>query len=106
MKVVSLSHDAEQGMRQFVTEVVSVGRFRHRNVVPLLGYCRRRGELLLVYDYMPERRAWTSGCTARVRRCWARRSTFAPSEASPPACSASTRAGSRWSYTATSRQAT
>uniref|UniRef100_A0A0E0HNK1 Protein kinase domain-containing protein n=1 Tax=Oryza nivara TaxID=4536 RepID=A0A0E0HNK1_ORYNI len=53
VKVVSLSHDAEQGMRQFVAEVASVGRLRHRNVVPLLGYCRRRGELLLVYDYMP-----------------------------------------------------
>ncbi|CAN6293410.1 unnamed protein product [Urochloa humidicola] len=51
VKVVS--HDARQGMRQFVAEVVSIGRLRHRNVVQLLGYCRRRGELLLVYDYMP-----------------------------------------------------
>ncbi|XP_040381227.1 L-type lectin-domain containing receptor kinase SIT2-like [Oryza brachyantha] len=51
VKVVS--HDAKQGMRQFIAEVVSIGRLRHRNVVPLLGYCRRRGELLLVYDYMP-----------------------------------------------------
>ncbi|KAF0898784.1 hypothetical protein E2562_011863 [Oryza meyeriana var. granulata] len=51
VKVVS--HDAKQGMRQFVAEVVSIGRLRHRNIVPLLGYCRRRGELLLVYDYMP-----------------------------------------------------
>uniref|UniRef100_J3MCZ8 non-specific serine/threonine protein kinase n=1 Tax=Oryza brachyantha TaxID=4533 RepID=J3MCZ8_ORYBR len=48
-----VSHDAKQGMRQFIAEVVSIGRLRHRNVVPLLGYCRRRGELLLVYDYMP-----------------------------------------------------
>ncbi|KAL6640985.1 hypothetical protein ACP70R_019166 [Stipagrostis hirtigluma subsp. patula] len=48
-----VSHDARQGMRQFVAEVASIGRLRHRNVVPLLGYCRRRGELLLVYDYMP-----------------------------------------------------
>ncbi|TKV93661.1 hypothetical protein SEVIR_9G240100v4 [Setaria viridis] len=51
VKVVS--HDARQGMKQFVAEVVSIGRLRHRNVVQLLGYCRRRGELLLVYDYMP-----------------------------------------------------
>uniref|UniRef100_A0A0D9XK33 non-specific serine/threonine protein kinase n=1 Tax=Leersia perrieri TaxID=77586 RepID=A0A0D9XK33_9ORYZ len=51
VKVVS--HDADKRMRQFVAEIVTIGRLRHRNVVPLLGYCRRRGELLLVYDYMP-----------------------------------------------------
>ncbi|KAK1263576.1 L-type lectin-domain containing receptor kinase IV.1 [Acorus gramineus] len=39
-------------MREFVAEITSVGRLRHRNIVPLLGYCRRKGELLLVYDYM------------------------------------------------------
>ncbi|KAG8091719.1 hypothetical protein GUJ93_ZPchr0012g20056 [Zizania palustris] len=48
-----VSHDAKQRMKQFVAEVASIGRLRHRNVVPLLGYCRRKGELLLVYDYMP-----------------------------------------------------
>ncbi|XP_062201393.1 L-type lectin-domain containing receptor kinase SIT2-like [Phragmites australis] len=48
-----VSHDARQGMKQFIAEVVSIGRLRHRNVVQLLGYCRRRGELLLIYDYMP-----------------------------------------------------
>ncbi|KAJ4704630.1 receptor lectin kinase [Melia azedarach] len=40
-------------MREFVAEIVSMGRLRHRNLVQLLGYCRRKGELLLVYDYMP-----------------------------------------------------
>ncbi|KAK1275095.1 L-type lectin-domain containing receptor kinase IV.1 [Acorus gramineus] len=39
-------------MREFVAEIVSIGRLRHRNIVQLLGYCRRKGELLLVYDYM------------------------------------------------------
>lgn len=40
-------------MKEFIAEVVSIGRLRHRNLVQLLGYCRRKGELLLVYDYMP-----------------------------------------------------
>ncbi|KAL1321554.1 hypothetical protein HN51_066401 [Arachis hypogaea] len=52
--VKRVSHESRQGMREFVAEIVSIGRLRHRNLVPLLGYCRRKGELLLVYDYMPK----------------------------------------------------
>jgi serine/threonine protein kinase len=51
--VKKVSHESRQGMKEFVAEVVSIGRLRHRNLVQLLGYCRRKGELLLVYDYMP-----------------------------------------------------
>ncbi|XP_078150510.1 L-type lectin-domain containing receptor kinase SIT2-like isoform X2 [Carex rostrata] len=51
--VKRVSHKSSQGMKQFIAEVVSIGRLRHRNLVQLLGYCRRKGELLLVYDYMP-----------------------------------------------------
>jgi serine/threonine protein kinase len=50
--VKRVSHDSRQGVREFVAEVVSIGRLRHRNLVQLLGYCRRKGELILVYDYM------------------------------------------------------
>jgi hypothetical protein len=51
--VKRVSHESRQGMKEFVAEVSSIGRLRHRNLVPLLGYCRRKGELLLIYDYMP-----------------------------------------------------
>ncbi|XP_009133202.2 L-type lectin-domain containing receptor kinase IV.1 [Brassica rapa] len=51
--VKRVSHESRQGMKEFVAEIVSIGRMSHRNLVPLLGYCRRRGELLLVYDFMP-----------------------------------------------------
>ncbi|KAL3717140.1 hypothetical protein ACJRO7_008684 [Eucalyptus globulus] len=51
--VKRVSHESRQGMRQFIAEITSIGRLRHRNIVTLLGYCRRKGELLLVYDYMP-----------------------------------------------------
>ncbi|PAN39261.1 hypothetical protein PAHAL_7G231500 [Panicum hallii] len=51
--VKKVAHGSRQGMREFVAEVVSIGRLRHRNLVKLHGYCRRKGELLLVYDYMP-----------------------------------------------------
>uniref|UniRef100_A0A0A9HY44 Protein kinase domain-containing protein n=1 Tax=Arundo donax TaxID=35708 RepID=A0A0A9HY44_ARUDO len=39
-------------MKEFVAEIVSIGRMQHPNLVQLLGYCRRKGELLLVYEYM------------------------------------------------------
>ncbi|XP_013630416.1 PREDICTED: L-type lectin-domain containing receptor kinase IV.1 [Brassica oleracea var. oleracea] len=51
--VKRVSHESRQGMKEFVAEIVSIGRMSHRNLVPLLGYCRRRGELLLIYDFMP-----------------------------------------------------
>jgi len=51
--VKRVSHESRQGMKEFIAEVVSMRRLCHRNLVPLLGYCRRKGQLLLVYDYMP-----------------------------------------------------
>ncbi|KAJ6853249.1 putative L-type lectin-domain containing receptor kinase IV.1 [Iris pallida] len=51
--VKRVSHESRQGMKEFVAEIVSIGQLRHRNVVQLFGYCRRKGELLLVYDFMP-----------------------------------------------------
>ncbi|KAG6697434.1 hypothetical protein I3842_09G198600 [Carya illinoinensis] len=53
--VKKVSHESRQEMRAFVAEIVSIGRLRHRNLVSLLGCCRRKGELILVYDYMPNR---------------------------------------------------
>jgi serine/threonine protein kinase len=50
--VKRVSYDSKQGVKEFIAEVVSIGRLQHRNVVKLLGYCRRKGELLLVYEYM------------------------------------------------------
>ncbi|EMS46773.1 L-type lectin-domain containing receptor kinase IV.1 [Triticum urartu] len=51
--VKKVSHESRQGMKEFIAEVVSIGRLRHRYLVQLLGYCRREHELILVYEYMP-----------------------------------------------------
>ncbi|KAK2996189.1 hypothetical protein RJ639_029455 [Escallonia herrerae] len=51
--VKRISHESKQGLREFVSEIASIGRLRHRNLVQLMGWCRRRADLLLVYDYMP-----------------------------------------------------
>ncbi|GMI81761.1 P2-type purinergic receptor 2, L-type lectin receptor kinase I.5 [Hibiscus trionum] len=50
--VKKVSHESSQGMKEFVSEIVSMGRLRHKNLVRLLGYCRRKKELLLVYELM------------------------------------------------------
>ncbi|PKA63223.1 L-type lectin-domain containing receptor kinase S.4 [Apostasia shenzhenica] len=51
--VKRVSHESKQGLREFVAEIASIGRLRHRNLVRLQGWCRRRADLLLVYDFMP-----------------------------------------------------
>ncbi|KAL1226354.1 L-type lectin-domain containing receptor kinase V.5 [Cardamine amara subsp. amara] len=47
------SHDSRQGMSEFLAEISTIGRLRHPNLVRLLGYCRHKENLYLVYDYMP-----------------------------------------------------
>jgi hypothetical protein len=48
-----IDNDGTQGMREFVAEVASLGRLRHRNLVELRGCCKRGQDLLLVYEFMP-----------------------------------------------------
>ncbi|KAG1341828.1 L-type lectin-domain containing receptor kinase IV.2 [Cocos nucifera] len=50
--VKRVNHESRE-VREFITEMASIGQLRHRNLVQHLGYCRRKDELLLVYDYMP-----------------------------------------------------
>ncbi|KAG5549584.1 hypothetical protein RHGRI_014791 [Rhododendron griersonianum] len=47
--VKKVSHDSKQGMKEFVAEIASMGRLRHRNLVQLLGYSQRKGKLLLSF---------------------------------------------------------
>ncbi|KAJ0021081.1 hypothetical protein Pint_32753 [Pistacia integerrima] len=45
--VKRVSHGSNQGMKEFVAEIISMGKLRHRNLVQLRGYCRRKGEFIL-----------------------------------------------------------
>ncbi|CAM6117426.1 unnamed protein product [Calypogeia fissa] len=51
--VKRISDTSKQGASEFLAEVKTIGQAQHRNLVRLLGWCHERGELLLVYDYMP-----------------------------------------------------
>jgi len=42
-----------EGMREFLAEVSSLGRLKHRNLVGFRGWCKKeKGNLILVYDFM------------------------------------------------------
>ncbi|XP_061347089.1 L-type lectin-domain containing receptor kinase VIII.1-like [Gastrolobium bilobum] len=46
------SHSS-QGKNEFLSELSIIGSLRHRNLVRLQGWCQEKGEILLVYDLMP-----------------------------------------------------
>ncbi|XP_077248531.1 uncharacterized protein LOC143888110 isoform X2 [Tasmannia lanceolata] len=50
--VKKLSEAKTQGHREFLAEMETLGKVKHRNLVPLLGYCSFGEEKLLVYEYM------------------------------------------------------
>ncbi|MCL7031725.1 hypothetical protein MKW94_030409 [Papaver nudicaule] len=50
--IKKLIHVTGQGEREFTAEMETIGKIKHRNLVPLLGYCRIGEERLLVYEYM------------------------------------------------------
>ncbi|CAM6094199.1 unnamed protein product [Calypogeia fissa] len=51
--VKRLRTHAWQGAKEFTSEINIISQLRHRNLVPLLGWCDENEELILVYDYMP-----------------------------------------------------
>ncbi|MCO5552293.1 hypothetical protein L7F22_027618 [Adiantum nelumboides] len=50
--IKKLVHTVSQGDREFMAEMETIGKIKHRNLVPLLGYCKVGQERLLVYEYM------------------------------------------------------
>ncbi|KAK7374682.1 hypothetical protein VNO80_08119 [Phaseolus coccineus] len=50
--VKMLAPNSKQGEKEFLTEVLLLGRLHHRNLVNLLGYCVDKGQLMLVYEFM------------------------------------------------------
>nr|GMC64306.1 systemin receptor SR160 [Ipomoea batatas] len=50
--IKKLKYVSGQGDREFTAEMETIGKIKHRNLVPLLGYCKVGEERLLVYEYM------------------------------------------------------
>ncbi|KAI4365487.1 hypothetical protein MLD38_021468 [Melastoma candidum] len=50
--IKKLIHISGQGDREFMAEMETIGKIKHRNLVSLLGYCKVKEERLLVYEFM------------------------------------------------------
>ncbi|GLJ05253.1 hypothetical protein SUGI_0014630 [Cryptomeria japonica] len=50
--VKKLFHDNSRRLQQFSNEIEILSSLNHPNLVPLIGYCQDRSELLLVYEYV------------------------------------------------------
>ncbi|KDO53900.1 hypothetical protein CISIN_1g048535mg [Citrus sinensis] len=71
-----ISLDSEHGMREFLAEVSSLGRLKHRNLVGLRGWCKKEKEsLILIYDYMENGSLdkWIFECDESIALSWEQR---------------------------------
>lgn len=53
--VKRFTRNSHQGKQDFIAEVTTIGNLNHKNLVKLLGWCYERSELLLVYEFMPNK---------------------------------------------------
>uniref|UniRef100_A0A5B6Z8G1 non-specific serine/threonine protein kinase n=1 Tax=Davidia involucrata TaxID=16924 RepID=A0A5B6Z8G1_DAVIN len=51
--MVKRLQDTQHSEKEFVSEMATLGNVKHRNLVPLLGFCMAKRERLLVYKLMP-----------------------------------------------------
>ncbi|KAK3432927.1 hypothetical protein EUGRSUZ_D00436 [Eucalyptus grandis] len=50
--IKKINPGSRQGIKEYASEVKTISRLRHRNLVQLIGWCHEKKELLLIYEFM------------------------------------------------------
>ncbi|KAH7517652.1 hypothetical protein FEM48_Zijuj09G0087300 [Ziziphus jujuba var. spinosa] len=50
--IKKISTKSKQGIQEYASEVKIITQLRHRNLVQLIGWCHRKKDLLLIYEFM------------------------------------------------------
>ncbi|KAH1215235.1 Rust resistance kinase Lr10 [Glycine max] len=50
---IKMLHKAKGNGQDFISEIATIGRIHHQNVVHLIGYCAEGSKRALVYEFMP-----------------------------------------------------
>ncbi|XP_024932717.3 L-type lectin-domain containing receptor kinase IX.1 [Ziziphus jujuba] len=50
--IKKISTKSDQGIKEYASEVKIITQLRHRNLVQLIGWCHRKKDLLLIYEFM------------------------------------------------------
>ncbi|KAF2296548.1 hypothetical protein GH714_040587 [Hevea brasiliensis] len=50
-----ITSECHQGLKAYASEVKAISRLRHRNLVQLIGWCRNKQELFIIYEFMPNK---------------------------------------------------